>query len=111
MPGLPQVPTPPPSRAKSIPDAPQPEPLVSSDQVNSPAQNNAETPSLKIPRTKEDADHPAYSQTKSLALESVEVSRLWSAVGVGRSAAEVALARLYLKGRVFPGIANKHGSS
>ena len=103
LPGLPQVRTPPPSRAKSIPDAPQPEPLASSDQVNSPAQNNAETPSLKIPRTKEDADHRAYSQTPSLALErSVEVSRLWSAVGAGSSAAEVALAGLYLKGENVP---------
>jgi hypothetical protein len=102
-PDLPQVPTLPPSRAQSIPDAPQPEPLASSDQVNSSAQNNSETPSPKIPRTKEEADHSAYSQAPSLALDrSVEVSRLWSAVGAGSSAAEVALARLYLKGEGVP---------
>ena len=100
---LPQVPTPPPSAAPSIPDAPQPEPLASSGRVNSSAQNNSETPSLNIPRTKEDADHSAYSQPSSLAPErSVEVSRLWSEVGAGSSAAEVALARLYLKGEGVP---------
>lgn len=100
---LPRVPTPPPSAAKSIPDAPQPEPLSSSRQVNSSAQNNSETPSLTIPRTKEDADRSVYSQPSSLAPErSVEVSRLWSAVGAGSSSAEVALARLYLKGEGVP---------
>lgn len=103
LPGLPQVPTPPPSAAKSIPDAPQPEPLGRSDQVNSSAQNNSETPSLNTPGTKEDADHSAYSQTPSLAQErSAEASRLWSAVGAGSSAAEVALAGLYLKGDGVP---------
>lgn len=103
LPDLPQVPTPPPSAAKSIPDAPQPEPRASSDQVNSSAQNNSETPSLKIPRAKEDAEHSPYSQAASLAPErSMEVSRLWSAVGAGSSAAEVDLARLYLKGEGVP---------
>lgn len=98
---LPQVP-PPPLPAKSIPDAPQTEALASSDPVNSSAQNNSETPSLKIPRTKEDAGHSA-SRTSSLAAErSAEVSRLWSAVGAGNSAAEVDLARLYLKGEGVP---------
>ena len=102
-PDLPQVPTPPPSAAKSTPLAPQPGPLASSDQVNSSVQNNSETPSRKIPRTKEDVDHSAYSQAPSLASErSVEVTRLWSAVGAGSSAAEVALARLYLKGEGVP---------
>lgn len=99
----PEVPTPPPSAAKSIPDAPQPEPPANSDQVNSSAQSNSETPSLKIPRAKEDADHSPYSQASSLAPErSMEVSRLWSAVGAGSSAAEVDLARLYLKGEGVP---------
>lgn len=103
LPDLPQVPTPPSSAAKSIVDAPQPEPLASSDPVNSSAQNNSETPSLKIPRTKDDAGHSAYSQTSRLAAErSAEVSRLWSAVGAGSSAAEVDLARLYLKGEGVP---------
>ena len=103
LPDLPQLATPPPSAAKSIPDAPQPEPLAGSDQVNSLAQNNSATPSLKAPRTKEDADHSAYAQASSLAPErSVEVSRLWSAVGAGSSAAEVDLARLYLKGEGVP---------
>ena len=103
LPDSAQVPTPPSSAAKSIPDAPQPEPLASSDPVNSSAQNNSETPSLKIPRTKEDPGHSADSQTSSVAAErSAEVSRLWSAVGAGSSAAEVDLARLYLKGEGVP---------
>lgn len=102
-PGLPQVPTEPPSAGKSIPDAPQRGPLASSDQVNSSAQNNSETLSLKTPRTKQDADHSAYSRTPSFAQErSIDASRLWSAVQAGSSAAEVALARLYLKGEGVP---------
>ncbi len=80
LPDLPQVPTEPPSAVKSIPDAAQPEALPSSDQVHSPAQNNSETPSPAIPRTKEGAYH-SYSRTTSLAQgRSVEASRLWSAV-------------------------------
>ena len=103
LPALPQVPTEPPARDKSIPDAPQQEPLASSDQVNSSVQNNSETPSSKIPRTKEDAEHSPYSRTPSLAQErSVDASRLWAAVGAGSSAAEVALAQLYLKGEGVP---------
>ena len=103
LPSLPQVPTEPPSAGKSIPDAPQREPLASSHQVNPSAQNNSETPSLKTPRTRQDADHSAYSRTPSFAQErSMDASRLWSAVEAGSSAAEVALARLYLKGEGVP---------
>ena len=103
LPGLPQVATPPPSRAKSISDAPHPEPVASSDPVNSSAQNNSETPSLKTPRAKQDADHSAYSRTPSFAQErSIDANRLWSAVQAGSSAAEVALARLYLKDEGVP---------
>lgn len=103
LPALPQVPTEPPARDKSIPDAPQQEPLASADQVNSSAQINSETPSPKTPRTKEDAGRSPYSRTPSLAQErSVDASRLWAEVGEGSSAAEVALAQLYLKGEGVP---------
>jgi PilZ domain len=102
LPDLPQVP-PPPAAAKSIPDAPPPQPLARSAPVNSSAQNNSGTPSLKTPRATEDADHSASSQASSPAAErSVEASRLWSAVGAGSSEAEVDLALLYLKGEGVP---------
>ena len=99
-PGLAQVPTEPPSPVKSIPEASQPEAPASSDQVNSSTPNHSETPSLAIPRAKQDADH---SPTSSLAKKrSVGANRLWSAVRAGNSAAEVDLARLYLKGEGVP---------
>jgi PilZ domain len=103
LPGLAQVPPQAPSAGKPIPDAPQPEAPASSDQVNSSPQNNSVTPSLAIPRAKQDAYHSAYSPTPRFAQErSVDANRLWSAVGAGSSAAEVDLARLYLKGEGVP---------
>jgi hypothetical protein len=103
LPGLAQVPPQAPSAGNPIPDAPQPEAPASSDQLASSAHNNSQTPSLEIPRTKEGAYHSAYPQTPSLdQRRSVEASRLWSAVGAGSSAAEVDLARLYLKGEGVP---------
>src|SRR5215472_2683144 len=102
-PGLPQVPSEPRSAGKSIPEAAQREPVGSSDPVNSSAQNNSETPSVKTPRTKQDADHSAYSRTPNVAQErSMDANRLWSAVEAGSSRAEMALARLYLKGEGVP---------
>ena len=103
LPGLDQVPTQPRSEVKSIPDASPQEALASSYPVNSSPQNNSETPSPAVPRTKQGAYHSASSPTPSFAQErSVEANRLWSAVGAGSSAAEVDLARLYLKGEVVP---------
>ena len=103
LPVLPQVSTEPPAAVKSIPDASQQGALASSDQVKSPAQNNSETLSLAIPRTKQDAYPSDSSPTLSFALErSGEANRLWSAVGAGSPAAEVDLARLYLKGEGVP---------
>ena len=103
LPDWPEVPTPPPAPVPSIPDAPQQEALRSSDQVHSSAPNESETSSPAIPRTKEEAHHSASSRTPSLAHgRSVEASRLWSAVEAGSPAAELDLARLYLKGEGVP---------
>ena len=97
LPDWPQVPTPPASPVPSISDASQQQALRSSDQAHS------ETPSPAIPRAKEEAHHSASSRTPSLANgRSAEASRLWSAVEAGSPAAELDLARLYLKGEGVP---------
>jgi PilZ domain len=103
LPDRPKVPTPPRSPVPSIPDASQQGALRSSDQAHSSAPNNSETPSPAIPRTREEAHHSASSRTPGLAQgRSVEASRLWSAVEAGSPAAELDLARLYLKGEGVP---------
>ena len=103
LPSLAQVPAQPPAADKSVPDASQQQAPANSDQVNSSPPNNSQPPRLGIPRTKQGQYHPAYSPTPSFAQErSGEASRLWAAVGAGSSAAEVDLARLYLKGEGVP---------
>lgn len=71
--------------------------LDSSGQVDTPASNPA------IPRTMATSKEapnlsPYQAATNSIQDRSAEATRLWSAVALGDSSAEVELARLYLRG-------------
>lgn len=64
---------------------------------------DSESPAPAIPATKEAPDRsPDRPSTSPAQDRGAEVARLWSAVALGNSSAEVDLARLYLKGDGVP---------
>ena len=67
--------------------------------LNASGQDSLQTPGFVVPSPKDTANHTSDTRaTHSTQDRSTEATHLWSAVGSGDSAAEVELARLYLKG-------------
>ncbi len=70
---------------------------------DSSRQVNSQSRGLAIPRVREAPDRsPDRRSPNSGQDRSAEVTRLWSAVALGNSSAEVGLARLYLRGDGVP---------
>lgn len=103
LPSSSPVPTPPLPSTEAKPAALQKE--ASGDSTlppDSSRQVTSQSPNLAIPGTKDRDRSPDRRSPNSAQDRSAEVTRLWSAVASGNAAAEVDLARLYLKGDGAP---------